>query len=62
MIRVELKEAEAAALVKVLDYYVSELRMEVAGTEQKDLRDALKSEEDALKSVLQALKTKLGSS
>ena len=60
MIHLDLKETEAAALVKVLDYYVSELRMEVAGTEQKDVRDALKSEEDALKSVLQALKTRLG--
>ena len=62
MIHLDLKETEAAALVKVLDYYVSELRMEVAGTEQKDVRDALKSEEEALKSVLQALKTKLGQS
>ncbi len=56
MIHLDLTENEAATLVKVLDYYVSELRMEVTDTEQKDLRDALKVEEDALKKIVHTLK------
>lgn len=56
MIHLELTENDASTLVKVLDYYVSELRMEVTDTEQKDLRDALKVEEDTLKGLLQMLK------
>ena len=56
MIHLDLTENEAAALVKVLDYYVSELRMEVTGTEQKDLRETLKAEEGVLKKLLQDLK------
>jgi hypothetical protein len=60
MIRLDLTETESAALVKVLDYYVSELRMEITDTEQKDLRDALKTEEDVLKKILQTLKERLG--
>jgi len=60
MIHLDLTENEAAALLKVLDYYVSELRMEVTDTEQKDMRDALKLEEGTLKKIQQALKTGLG--
>jgi hypothetical protein len=60
MIRLDLTETESAALVKVLDYYVSELRMEITDTEQKDLRDALKTEEDVLKKIQQTLKERLG--
>jgi len=56
VIHLELTENDASTLVKVLDYYVSELRMEVTDTEQKDLRDALKVEEDTLKGLLQMLK------
>jgi hypothetical protein len=59
VIHLELTENEASTLVKVLDYYVSELRMEVTDTEQKDLRDALKVEEDTLKRLVQILKQKL---
>jgi hypothetical protein len=59
MIHLDLAEAEAATLVKVLDYYVSELRMEVTDTEQKDFRDTLKVEEDVLKKILRALKGQL---
>ena len=60
MIHLDLAEDEVAALVKVLDYYVSELRMEVAGTDRQTLRDALKIEEALLKKVLQTVKERLG--
>jgi hypothetical protein len=60
MIHLDLAEAEAATLVKVLDYYVSELRMEITDTEEKDLRDALKTEENVLKKILRTLKERLG--
>jgi hypothetical protein len=56
MPRLDLTETEAAALVKVLDYYISELRMEVANTDQKDMRDELKAEEQTVKKIVQALK------
>ena len=59
MIQLGLTEEEAAALVKALEYYVSELRMEVSDTEQKDMRDALKIEESTLKKILRSLKQEL---
>ena len=59
MIHLDLTKDEAATLVKALDYYVSELRMEVTKTEQKDLRDTLKLEENALKKIVQTLKAGL---
>ena len=62
MIRLDLTENEAATLVKVLDYYVSELRMEVTDTDLKDLRDQLKAEEGVLKKMLATLKERLGQS
>jgi hypothetical protein len=60
MIHLDVTETEAAALVKALDYYVSELRMEITDTEEKDLRDALKTEENVLKKILRTLKERLG--
>jgi hypothetical protein len=59
MIRLDLAENETVTLLQVLDYYASELRMEAADTEQKDLRDALKIEEDVLKKILQIPKERL---
>jgi hypothetical protein len=56
MIQLELTKDEAAALVKALDYYVSELRMEVTATEQQDFRDALKVEEELLKKITRTLR------
>ncbi len=62
MIRLDLTENEGATLVKVLDYYVSELRMEVTDTDLKDLRDQLKAEEGVLKKMLATLKERLAQS
>jgi hypothetical protein len=57
MVHLDLTQSEAAALAKVLDYYVSELRMEVSDTDQKDVRDALKAEEGSLEKIRRALKS-----
>jgi hypothetical protein len=56
MAHLDLTEAEAATLVKALEFYISELRMEVTNTDQKDMRDELKSEEQTLKKIVEALK------
>jgi len=45
MRKIELNEEEAATLKDILNSYVSDLRMEVADTDSKDLRDELKQEE-----------------
>jgi len=59
MIQLELTENEAVTLANVLDYYVSELRMEIADTEEKRMRDELKIEEDVLKEIAQTLRERL---
>ncbi len=56
MPHLDLTQAEAATLAKVLDYYISELRMEVTNTDQKDMRDELKGEEETLKKIVRVLK------
>jgi hypothetical protein len=38
-----------------LEYYLSELRMEVAGTDRQEFRDKLKDEEETLKIILSRL-------
>lgn len=62
MIRLDVTEAEAATLAKALEYYLSELRMEVADTDRQDMRDALKAEKEILNKILSDLKTKSGAS
>ena len=59
MIQLELDDKDAATLVKVLNYYISELRMEIADTGRKEMRDTLKTEEAALKSLAEHLQSKL---
>ncbi len=59
MIQLELAEEDAAMLVKVLDYYVSELRMEIADTDREEMRDNLKDKEEALRSISKALADRL---
>ena len=51
----KLTVEEAAALAAVLRSYLSDLRMEVADTERKRLRDQLKERERVLVSVLARL-------
>ena len=51
----ELTDAEAATLEDVLESYVSDLRMEIADTEQMRLRDELKAREALLKRLIERL-------
>lgn len=55
MIQITLSDEEAGALRSVLESYRSDLRMEIAGTEQMDFREDLKRQEALLNSVLARL-------
>ncbi len=49
----ELTRREAEELVNVLESYLSELRMEIAGTDSWDYRQGLKERKVVLNQVLQ---------
>ena len=55
MTQLNLTQEEASILRKVLEDYLSDLRMEVADTDMQDFRDRLKKEEEAIKKILGAL-------
>jgi hypothetical protein len=55
MIRIQLTPSEAATLTLVLESYLSDLRMEIAGTEELGFREALKQRELVLKQLLERL-------
>lgn len=52
MIRIELSERDAEALASILEFYLSELRMEIADTERIAMRAAMKGEERLIKDLL----------
>ncbi len=56
MARLELSEEEVRTLVQVLDYALSELRMEIADTDRKDFRERLKAEKQTLSAILERLR------
>ena len=51
MARVDLTQEEVEALLDLLQYYHSELRMEIAGTDSRKFRAQLKDEKNVLKGV-----------
>ena len=53
--QVELTAEETATLHRVLTSYLSDLRFEVAGTDQMEFRERLKAEEEFLKRFLERL-------
>jgi hypothetical protein len=55
MKQLNLTETEVSTLKKTLDIYISDLRMEIADTEEKDFRDGLKQEEAILTKILNSL-------
>lgn len=55
MIQIELTSEEAGILREILTSYLSDLRMEIAGTENMDFREALKKKEALLKKLIQRL-------
>jgi hypothetical protein len=56
--QVNLDEGEVSALLSALDFYLPQLREEIGRTENYDMREQLKSQEQ----VLSALIAKLGGS
>lgn len=55
MLRIELTDDQARALREVLSQQVSELGMEIAGTERMAFRDQLKLRRRRLNEVLDAI-------
>ncbi len=51
----ELAHDEIVVLRNVLTHYLSELRMEIAGTERLAWRQAMHREEDVIKELLERL-------
>lgn len=58
MIELKLSADEAVMLKRILEYYLSELRMEIAGTDSQDFRNTLKNEEVFLNKLMTALEAK----
>jgi hypothetical protein len=55
MIQITLSDEEAGSLRSVLESYLSDLRMEIAGTERMEFRDGLKRQEAFLNGLLARL-------
>jgi hypothetical protein len=55
MIHLNLTDGEASILRQALATYLSDLRMEIADTDQQEFRDQLKQEEVMMKKILEAL-------
>jgi hypothetical protein len=55
MIRLELSLADAQVLRSTLENYLSDLRMEIAGTDSQDFRDMLKERKAALQRISEQL-------
>ncbi len=60
MRQLTLTDEEAGTLRRVLEEYVSDLRMEIADTDSMDFRDQLKREETFLKKLIEQLGTDRG--
>lgn len=56
MLKIELTHAEAELLHKILDQYLSELAVEMAGSELSDLAQMLGEEEHSVERILQNLR------
>ena len=48
MAQLDINTQEAATLKEVLDFYLSELRMEIADTDRMDFREQLKAKKKLL--------------
>lgn len=55
MINVELDAREVAILIDVLKSAISDLRMEISGTDLLDVRDGLRERKEVLIKVLESL-------
>ncbi|KAF0215913.1 MAG: hypothetical protein FD174_3923 [Geobacteraceae bacterium] len=57
MAHIDLSEDEALALVRILEFYLSDLRMEIADTERVEWRKRMKGEEEFIKRLLNRLQS-----
>ena len=55
MIQIELTSEKAVMLREIISTYLSDLRMEIAGTENMNFREELKKKEEFLKELLPRL-------
>ena len=55
MMQLDLTNDEISVLRKMIEIYLSDLRMEVADTEDQKFREGLKQEEITLKKILKML-------
>jgi len=56
MIEIDLSEEERTTVVTALDELVSDLRMEIAGTDSQDYRENLKRRKNTLNKLVDALR------
>ena len=56
MVHIDLTPDEARALREVLESYLSDLRMEIAGTDSASFRERLKTTEAFLKALISRLR------
>jgi hypothetical protein len=56
MAQLSLTPEEQGILVEALESFLSDLRMEIADTEKKDLREVLKNQEKVIGGILQSLR------
>ncbi len=61
MAQLSLTAEEGEVLGRALETYLSDLRMEIAGTDSFEMREALKGQEEVLTRILQDLGRPLGS-
>jgi hypothetical protein len=55
MVQLSLAPEEVSLLRELLEDYLSDLRMEIADTDQQDFRERLKQEEVTIKKILKML-------
>jgi hypothetical protein len=55
MTQLPLTDSEVSILRKVLESYLSDLRMEIADTEEMEFRERLKKEEEVIHKILGVL-------
>jgi hypothetical protein len=59
MISMQLSEEDAALLVRSLEWFLSETRMEMADTDRADFREGIRKDKVMLERVIAQLKEKM---
>jgi len=62
MLTLKLSTEEAEILLKILEYHISELRMEIADTDRGNFRDDLHKRENVINKILSMLSQPEGES